>query len=72
MESLPGIEVVKISNPNLRMPEEMREEQLVEAGGQLRMAAVRREMSDQKIRLGDQVIIFTGTNIIITSKDPSP
>ena len=72
MESLPGIEVVKISNPNLRMPEEMREEQLVEAGGQLRMAAVRREMSDQKIRLGDQVIIFTGTSIIITSRDPSP
>ena len=72
MESLPGIEVVKISNPNLRMPEEMREEQLVEAGGQLRMAALPREMSDQKIRLGDQVIIFTGTSIIITSRDPSP
>ena len=72
MEQLPGIEVVKITNPNLRMPEEMREEQLVEAGGQLRMAALPREMSDQKIRLGDQVIIFTGTNIIITSRDPSP
>ena len=54
------------------MPEEMREEQLVEAGGQLRMAAVPREMSDQKIRLGHQVIIFTGTSIIITSRDPSP